>query len=208
MAEDGNIRVVPLLCPECGRSLPSGEHDVLFHCTNCDQALEIEGGKLARRELLHLAGQGDVRLPFWIFPFRVASSEGEVRTVPEYRLLAGVVTSGGSAVRSGPPLLYVPACSFATTPLHLRAGRLLTLQQPAFAVDGAAPVRIEPIVFRESDARTMGESILLATVTVERKRNRFFLEGFSCSFGKGKLATIPFDGRGGKLYHAGLNLEL
>ncbi len=208
MAEDVKVRVIPLLCPECGRSLPAGEHDVIFHCADCDLAVEIEDGKLARRELRHLAGQGEVRLPFWIFPFRVDSSEGSVRTVPEYRLLAGVVATGSDAERSGPPLLFVPACSFATTPLHVRAGRLLTLQQPVLAVDRSKPVGIEPIVFREPDARIMGQSILLATVTVERKRNRLFLEGFSGSLGKGRLATIPFADRGGKLYHAGMNLEL
>lgn len=208
MVEDSNIKVVPLLCPECGRPLPAGEHDVIFHCTPCALAMEIEGGRLARRELRHLAGQGEVRLPFWIFPFRVDSGEGSVRTVPEYRLLAGVVATGSDSDRSGPPLLFVPACSFPTTPLHVRAGRLLTLQQPALAVDRSKAVRIEPIVFRESDARVMGESILLATVTVERKRNRLFLEGFSSRLGKGRLVTIPFADHGGKLYHAGMNLEL
>jgi hypothetical protein len=208
MAEGSNLKVVPLLCPDCGRSLPAGEHDVIFHCAACDLALEIEEGRLARRELLHFAGQGDVRLPFWLLPFRVDTVEGSVRSVREYRLLAGTMDTGGNAERSGPPLLFVPACSFATTPLHVRAGRLLTLKQPVFAVDRSKPVRIEPIVFREADALTMGESILLATVTVERKKNRLFLEGFSCSFGRGRLATIPFADRGGKLYHAGMNLEL
>ncbi len=208
MADDSHIRIIPLLCPECGNSLPAGEDDVIVFCATCDLAFEIEAGKLVRRELAHLAGPGDVRLPFWVLPFRVATGEGEVRTVPEFRLLAGMVATGTTAERTGPPLLFVPACMFPSTPLHVRAGRLLTLQQPPLAAGGPRPSRIAPIVFREADARTMGESILLATVTAERKKNRLFLEGFSCRFGKGRLVTIPFADRGGRLYHPGMNLEM
>lgn len=208
MADDTHIRIVPLLCPECGRSLPAGEDDVIFYCATCDMAFEIEAGVLVRRELAHLAGTGDVRLPFWIIPFQVATGEGSVGTVQAYRLLSGTMAAGSDSVKSGPPLLFVPACAFAATPLHVRAGRLLTLQQPALAVDRSRPVRIEAIVFSEADARSMAESILLATLTVERKKNRLFLKGFSCRFGKGRLVTIPFADRGSKLYHAGMNLEL
>lgn len=208
MADDSHIRIIPLLCPECGNSLPAGEDDVIFFCATCNLAFEIEAGRLAQREIQHLAGQGDVCLPFWILPFQVVTGEGDVRTVREFRLLAGVVATGPGGERTGVPLLFVPACSFATTPLQVRAGRLLTLQQPVLSVGRSKPSRVAPIVFREADARTMGESILLATVTVERKKSRLFLEGFSCRFGKGRLVTIPFADRGGRLYHAGMNLEM
>lgn len=201
------IRVIPLVCPECGRSLPAGEDDALFYCARCAVAWELEGAGLARREVCHLAGEGEVLLPFWILPFQVTTREGAVGTVEQYRGLSGAIGNGGSA-QGGPPLLYVPAYPFQS-PLHLiRTGRLLTLRQPVMMLSRSRPSRIQPVFFREDDARKTGETILLATVTEERRRALGFLESFSCRFGKGRLCTIPFSANGSKFYHAGMNLEL
>jgi len=202
------LKVIPLLCPDCGRSLPAGEDDALFYCADCAVAWELEGTGLARREVYHLAGEGTLILPFWILPFRVTTREGTVGTVEDYRGLSGAVGNGNGPARSGLPLLYVPAYPFQS-PLHLiRAGRLLTLRQPVMTIAGSRPSRIHSVVFREEDARKTGAAILLATVTEDRKRALRFLESFSCTFGKGRLCTIPFAENGSKFYHAAMNLEL
>jgi hypothetical protein len=208
-----DIRVIPLLCPGCGNPLPAGEDDVIFVCASCAASWELVDGSLVRRELYHLAGKGDVRLPFWILPFwilpfQVTTREGVVEILAAYRNLTGSLPVGNGGVDAVSPNLFVPACPFSS-PTHLvRAGRLLTLRQPSVTPVPCRPERIAPIVFREEDARNMGEVILLATVTEERKKSFAFLESFSFRPAKGMLFTIPFEEKGSKFYHAGMNLEL
>jgi hypothetical protein len=203
-----DIRVIPLLCPECGHPLPAGEDDVIFVCASCAASWELVDGSLARRELYHLAGRGDVRLPFWVLPFHVETCEGTVKTMARFRALTGSLPVGNGGVDSVSPNLFVPACPFSS-PTHLvRAGRLLSLRQPAVTPVPCRPDRIAPIVFREEDARNMGEVILLAAVTEARKKSFSFLESFSFRPGAGMLCTIPFEEKGLKLYSAGMNLEL
>jgi hypothetical protein len=203
-----DIRVIPLLCPECGHPLPAGEEDVIFTCATCVASWELTGGSLVRCELHHLGGEGDVRLPFWVLPFQVATREGVVETVAAYRNLTGSLPAGNSGADAGRPNLFVPACPFSSTASLVRSGRLLTLRQPAVIPVPCLPGRIAPIVFREEDARIVGEVILLATVTEARKNMFSFLESFSFRPGKGMLCTVPFHENGLKFYHAGMNLEL
>jgi len=203
-----DIRVISLLCPGCGHPLPAGEDDVIFVCASCTASWELVDGSLARRELYHLPGKGDVRLPFWILPFQVTTREGVVETLAAYRNLTGSLPVGNGGVDAVSPNLFVPACPFSS-PTHLvRAGRLLSLRQPSVTPVPCRPERIAPIVFREEDARNMGEVVLLATVTEARKKAFAFLESFSFRPAKGMLCTIPFEEKGPKFYHAGMNLEL
>lgn len=208
MDRAADIRVIPLLCPECGNRLSAGEDDVIFVCASCASCWELTEGSPARRELHHAGGVGDVRLPFWILPFHVTTREGAVGTRAAFRSLTGSLPVGDGGSDNGLPNLFVPACPFPSPPHLIRAGRLLTLRQPAVAPIPCRPERIAPIVFREEDARNMGEVILLATVTEARKKSFAFLDSFSFRPGKGMLCTIPFERRGPKFYHAGMNLEL
>jgi hypothetical protein len=203
-----DIRVIPLVCPECGHPLPAGEDDVIFVCASCAASWELVDGSLARRELHHIDGRGDVRLPFWVLPFHVETCEGTVETMARFRILTGSLPVGNYRTDAGPPNLFVPACPFSSPPHLVRSGRLLTLRQPAVTPIPCRPGRIAPIVFREEDARNIGEVILLAAVTEARKKSFAFLESFSFRPGTGMLCTIPFEEKGLKFYHSGMNLEL
>lgn len=208
MDRTADIRVIPLLCPECGNRLSAGEDDVIFVCASCASCWELTEGSLTRRELHHAGGVGDVRLPFWILPFQVTTQEGSVATRAAFRSLTGSLPVGDDGSANGFPNLFIPACPFPSPPHLIRAGRLLTLRQPTVEPVSCRPGRIAPIVFREEDARNMGEVILLAAVTEARKKSFAFLESFSFRPGKGMLCTFPFTEKGLKLYHAGMNLEL
>lgn len=208
MDRSGDIRVIPLLCPECGSLLPAGADDVLYVCARCGACLELADESLARRRLYHAHGDGDVLFPFWVLPFQAATREGRVATRAAFRNLCGSLPSVNGNAEEDPPDLYIPASPFSS-PQHLvRAGRLVTLRQPELTLVPRQAGRIAPIVFREEDARTMGEAILLAVVTEARKKSLPFLETFSFHPGTGMLVTIPFQEKGVKLYHAGMNLEL
>lgn len=208
MDRTGDIKVIPLLCPACGSRLPSEEEDVIFVCLSCNASWELVDGSLTMRELRHAEGSGDLLIPFWILPFRVTTREGVVASRGGFRNLTGSLPSGGGDGEDSPPLLFVPACAFLSPPQLVRAGRLITLRQPPLSFIERRDVRVAPIVFREDDARNMGEIILLSTVTEARKKSYTFLESFSFHPGKAILCTIPFTRQGAKLFHSAMNLEL
>lgn len=217
MADRHDLRVIPLRCPTCGNSLTAGGDDVIFPCRPCGTYRELVGEELVPREMVHAAGpdldappaarREMVRLPFWVFPFRAATVGGEVATLRDYLALAGSVAQllpgrGGKA-----PLVFIPAFAAKSVSL-LRAGRLLTLRAPAFGRSAGIPARMAPIVFREADARTLAEAVVLATVATERRVNQRFLESFAVRCGAGRLLSIPFDGREGRLHQPDLDLEI
>lgn len=217
MADRHDLRVIPLRCPACGSPLSAGGDDVIFPCRSCGTWRELVGEDLVLREMLHTAGpdldappasrREMLRLPFWVFPFRASTAGGEVATLREYLSLAGSVTQLSPGREEKPPLVFVPAFAAKSVSL-LRAGRLLTLRSPSFGRSAAVPSRVVPIVFRESDALALAEAVVLATVATERRVNPRFLESFSVRCGGGRLLSIPFDERDGRLHQPDLDLEV
>ncbi len=217
MADRQDLRVIPLRCPACGAVLQAGGEDVIFPCTSCGTWRELVGEELALREIVHTAGpdldalpaerRKMARLPFWVFPFRAATVGGEVATLRDYLALAGSVTQLSPGREEKPPIVFVPAFAAKSSAL-IRAGRLLTLRSPAFSRSAGVPARISPIVFRESDARALAEAVVLATVATERRVNQRFLEAFAVRCGSGRLFTIPFDERDGRLHQPVLDMEI
>jgi hypothetical protein len=65
------VRLLPLLCPGCGRDLPALDEDVAFCCPACPRGLESDGDRLRERPLRALAAPASraiFHLPFWSFP--------------------------------------------------------------------------------------------------------------------------------------------
>lgn len=210
MADLKDLWVLPLRCPGCGQGFPAGGEDVLFHCPDCGTVWELAGEALVKREIVHVGGvAGDDAgcFPFWVFPFTAATTAGAVRTQREYLSLTGNIARLPPEREEKPPLVFVPAFS-ALPALLLRAGRLLTLRVPAFRLSPRPPRRVVPITFREADARTLAEAVVLATVTEERRTNPQFLETFSVNTGAGKLLTLPFVEREGRMMQPDINLEI
>lgn len=217
MADRHDLRVIPLRCPACGGALAAGGEDVIFPCTRCGTWRELAGEELVLREMVHAAGpdldsppaarREMVRLPFWVFPFRAATAGGEVATLGEYLALAGSVTPLAPGQGEKPPLVFVPAFAGKSASL-LRAGRLLTLRSPAFGRSAGTPPSVAPIVFREADARTLAEAVVLATVAAERRVNQRFLDAFAVRCGAGRLLSIPFGQRDQRLHQPDLDFEI
>lgn len=217
MADRHDLRIIPLRCPVCGAGLQAGGEDVIFSCNACGTWRELVGEELVLRDIVHIAGpdldapvaerREMVRLPFWVFPFRAATVGGDVATLRDYLALAGSVTQLPPGRKEKPPIVFVPAFAAKSSAL-LRAGRLLTLRSPAFNRSAGVPACISSIVFRESDARALAEAVVLATVATERRVNQRFLESFSVRCGGGRLLSIPFDERDGRLHQPDLDLEV
>lgn len=195
--------------------MPAAGDAVLYHCPPCGALWELIDDRLTERAMLHGAGADLAGLPpgepfrrvaCWVFPFSVATPAEEVRTLADYFALAGNPQTLAPGRAEKPPLVFVPA--FALLPAQLlRAGRLLTLRGAAFRPGAGLPPRLEPIVFRERDARVLAETIVLATVTEERRLSPQFLDAFAVRTGPGRLLTFPLQMREGRFSLPELNLE-
>ena len=208
MARDQDLWVLPLICPGCGARLPAESGSVIFPCAGCGTLWEPEGEALRRQEIHLLSGEGSVHLPFWLFPFRITTRDGTAGTLAEYRGLTGNINPLEPERQGTPPLVFVPAGTGMAPHLMVRAGRLLTIRSPALSRLKTFPAGLTAIGSRERDAALMVPTIVLATVTEERRRSLPFLQAFSVTVGRGKLCAIPFEERGERLLHTAWSAEI
>lgn len=209
MAEEcGIINVVPLVCPSCSVGLPAGEGDRIHYCRRCGKGWELSESGFAEIQILHMSGDDPARFPFWIFQFAIQTPAGVCSTLEAYLSLTGNISRPDAERCTKPPVLFVPAFTSRNPQLVLRAGRLLTLRAPALSLTKGHPEKIIPVTMNEDDARVMGECIALSTLTEERKLNLQLLQGFTVRTGPGRLLTIPFAEREGRLFQPSMNLEI
>jgi hypothetical protein len=208
MAREQDLWVLPLICPDCGGRLSADSGSVLFPCAACGTLWEPEGEALHRQELHILSGEGSVHIPFWLFPFQITTRDGSAKTLAEYRGLTGNINSLEPERQGTPPLVFVPAGTGMPPHLMVRAGRLLTIRSPEIIRTKPFPPRLTAIGSHERDAALMAPTIVLSTVTEERRRSLPFLQAVTVKVGRGKLCAIPFEERGGRLLHAAWSLEI
>lgn len=208
MTEQKRLSVVPLVCASCSTPFPAGESDCIYYCSRCGKAWELSATGFSEIRILHMPGNDPGRFPFWIFPFAVTTPTATCSNLGDYLSLTGNISRPDGERLAKPPALFVPAFTSRNPQLMLRAGRLLTLRAPALATVGMNPETIVPITMNEADARILGESIVLSTLTEERKLNLPLLQGFRVKTGPGHLFTIPFSEREGRLFQSSLNLEI
>jgi hypothetical protein len=208
LADLKNIRVVPLVCAACSNTFVAGEHDRIFYCSLCGTAWDLCGTEFSEIRIRHLAGDDPVRYPFWVFPFAMTTPAANCSTLGEYLAWTGNISTIPPERLSKPPALFVPAFSSSNPQLMSRAGRLLTLRAPVLSTIDCQPEKIVPITMNIDDARLLGESIVLSTLTEERRVNLALLQGFSMKTGPGHLFTIPFSEREGRLFQSSMNLEI
>lgn len=82
-------------------------------------------------------------------------------------------------------------------------------RQPALLGDRRQNDRLgqHPGILLEEDARVLAETIVLATVTEERRLSPQFLDAFSVRTGPGRLLTVPLQALEGRFLLPELNLE-
>ena len=208
MARSQDLWLVPIVCPECGKGLPAKEDDVIFFCMVCQAAWELSGDSLVRRELFVVSGGGELQLPFWVFPFKVSTPDGNFDTMEAFHLLIGNVNPVPEPQRGKPPLLFAPAFSSGRSQQMLRTGKLLTVRNPYLTAAKRELTGTSPITLGEAVAKEMARIIAIATITAERQKNLRFVKSLSLQFGRGRLCIIPFDMRDNRLFNGEFNLEI
>ncbi|MFV2071982.1 MAG: hypothetical protein ACC742_04935 [Thermoanaerobaculales bacterium] len=77
------LRFVPMECPTCGHEFDFDPDAVLHFCHNCNRVCGVEAGRKVQVAYAHLPlpkeGNWDL-LPFWQFPLRLRTADGELIT--------------------------------------------------------------------------------------------------------------------------------
>ncbi|MCD6385765.1 hypothetical protein J7M23_08310 [Candidatus Sumerlaeota bacterium] len=84
--EATQIKVIPLICRNCGSALSGAEEDILFFCPRCRVGWEISGSSFKERKVFYAKPRKKdqrfeklIYLPFWVFEI----SNIEIKAKPE-----------------------------------------------------------------------------------------------------------------------------
>ena len=202
---DGGLSVVPLICGQCAERMTADKEQVAYQCRGCGRVWELSGGGLVQKEVIHFAGSGDVRLPFWYASFKINSLEGVIHDNAGFMKMCGSVKT--KAAFADPPFVFVPA--FSLPPQQaIRLGRNMVVRFPLFSQSPMPFQPIRPVTVAEADARLLAELILLAAAVEDRRNNPSFLVSFGVELFGMHLVSIPFRSEGVRLLQPEMNLEV
>ncbi|HNX50448.1 MAG TPA: hypothetical protein PLS53_02065 [Thermoanaerobaculaceae bacterium] len=195
--ETEKLRLTPSRCPECGGDFPFAADSVAHLCHNCFRLLQTTGEhwravRYAREE----PRAGAWMTPFWRFPVRLRTSDGEL--VVDLPHLTDGIDSTYDQIGDRPQVpefFYVPAFRVRVSKTGVRLYRRLwpILQQPRtlsrerFSA-ASPPGQVVAVTLPAGEAREFGRVYLalafsprdLARAEIKRVRAAFFdaeLEG-------------------------------
>lgn len=126
-AVGASLRFVPMECPTCGDEFPFDGDAVVHFCANCHRTFEVAGERKPERAYLWDGAAptgGDAHLvPFWCFPFRLRTADGQLLTDLEHLRdgIDGTFDQIGDAPQRPDRTLLVPAIRCLTSRLTASA---------------------------------------------------------------------------------------
>lgn len=179
---------------------------VVYQCGSCGYAWELEHGRIVPKKVVYLAGNGDIRLPFWSAAFRIAYQEDVIADTSGFMTLCGSAKLPDDRAAL-PPELYVPAFGLPQQQA-VRLGRNMAVRFPRFRELPAAGQPFEAVTLSEKDVPQMAELIVLAALVEGQRNNPNVLTSFGVELSGLHLLAIPFSQEGSRLYHMEMNLEV
>lgn len=203
---DGVVTTVPLICNRCSQRMTALREQVVYQCRACGSVWELRRGSLSARSITHLAGSGQLRLPFWRVAFMIRFQSGAVGDLAAFMALCASLKQPEER-GAQPPELYIPAFEL---PPHqaVRLARNILVRFPRFSDSGKKDLPFEPVLLSESDLAPLAELAVLTALAEERRKNPGFLASFSLRLAEPCLVTIPFEREGKRLFQRELNLEV
>ena len=168
----------PLTCPNCGWDLPMRPQDVIFFCSACDRAWEINRHTLREvayqfADLEERNKKGDaVHLPFWVLT--------QPTTTP------------------GAKRYFLPAFRYRRLKLLADLAQRITYKQPDYAVRQGAKPEAHSCFYDHYDALKFAAFIYVGT-RVRKTRHIELTPGEKLSIRKITLTWVPFRARGNYL---------
>lgn len=203
---DGVVTVVPLICGRCSQRMTALREQVVYQCRACGSVWELRRGSLLARSITHLAGSGQLCLPFWRVAFMIQCQSGTVSHLAAFMALCASLKQPEER-GAQPPELYIPAFEL---PPHqaVKLARNILIRFPRFSDSGKKGLPFEPVLLSEGDLAPLAELAVLTALVEERRRNPNFLASFSLRLAEPRLVTIPFKQEGNRLFQKELNLEV
>jgi len=195
------IKLLPLICPECGRDIIACEQDNLYFCSGCGKGFEITGGEWKEVETIYArpviqSSSSSIYLPFWFLKTKVKLEQSvsikdievveAVSRIPEFNTkLTELLEPKNSEILMD---FFVPA--FGTT------NRWLLMDDIGFAYT-VSPPEIHEDASKEmvggkyspEDALKLCNSILFS---IEGKTSRLLGCDFKIELITHKIIGVPF----------------
>lgn len=166
----------PLACPNCGWDLPVNPDHVVFFCTSCEQAWEIEGTELRRVEYqvadvpaLSTASASLTYLPFWVL------ENGHDPKLP--------------------PDFFVPAFRYRRLKVLADLARDMSRRERSYKTGRRQQRDLHGCYYDRDDARGLAE-VAYAGLTSFPERALQRLEREPLSFSSTTLTWMPFQPEG------------
>ncbi len=196
---DTEVELRPCRCPECGAELAFAPDAASHLCPNCLRCLHRTAGRWSAEPYLRDGRPGDWFLPFWRFPFRLRTADGElVEDLPHLTDgIDGTFDQIGDAP-ARPEWLLVPAFRVRLSKNGIRFYRRLwlelalrppSLRRRRFDLDAPAPNVVGATMPRE-EARIFA-GIYLALAFTRRDLARAEIRGVRARFLEARVEGAP-----------------
>jgi DNA-directed RNA polymerase subunit RPC12/RpoP len=168
----------PLACPNCGWDLPVNPDQVVFFCTSCEQAWEIEGTEL-RRVAYEVAD---------VPSLRTAEHGGSLTYLPFW-----VLANGHDG--NHPPDLFIPAFRYQRLKVLADLARDMSRRERSYAPAGRQQVPLHGCYYDRDDALGLAE-VAYPGLSSSPEQALKKLEDEPLSFSSAILTWLPFEPEG------------
>ena len=173
-AEPQVIGFRPLTCPNCGWDLPVKPDDVIFYCSSCSRAWQIEGQRLF--EVSHqIAERLDTgkpqpikHLPFWVLQ---------------------------AEIKNRPWRFFLPAFRYRRLKFLSDLATNISRQQPAYTVTNNAPSELSGCYYDQEDALRLAQFTHVGLQAQSPKEIRA-VQDEQLSIASAALTWFPFHDQG------------
>lgn len=199
----GELRFLPLRCPNCGWPFPFRPFSFLHFCQICRHLWGERRGEWAQVEYKVLAPpSGSFEkdffwVPFWRWQVSIIINMERLETMRDfYRLAPPLRVIDQQKEKRRPIYFYIPAVKFRDPKLILNIASRLTYFQPqtkgATFPDGYQPVTIGGSLLAE-DSRGLGMPILAHMIPSASRQARNYLKICQMELIKPELYYLPFE---------------
>jgi hypothetical protein len=200
-AEFGQLRFLPLLCPNCGWAFSFQPFNILHFCTTCRRLWKVQGGDLVEADYQVVSSpRGGLKETAWVPFWRcrgVLESEGiRFTTMADFYRLAPPQRVVDQQKESRRPIyFYIPAVKFRNPQVLHTLGSRLTFLQPDLQTepfpDGSNPPAAGGSL-PDRDARELGSMILGSMVPQGNRKARAWLKNCKINLEDPQIFFFPF----------------
>ncbi|MGA1868417.1 MAG: hypothetical protein ACMUJM_07700 [bacterium] len=197
-------RFAPLCCPDCGKSMESGEFHALHVCMNCNRLWQAENDKFINVDFSIIAPNKKlsgklIHLPMWQFEAVIASDSLKMSTREEFSRIVPRMRSFSllkEEDRSKPINIYVQGWGDRNFPKVSGIPKNFLERQPALSfAENSTITDMVRCIYDEREAKEMAHLAFISVIPVDiaiSTRWLKFINEMHIEFSKTRLLLLPF----------------